>query len=260
MNLGLISFFSCSKNKEEIIEFIENGDKKNIQTSLTHPANPKQVWLFPGQGAQVVNMGKNLYQSDAFFKEQLDTCVEILKEHLGLDLREILFTENGNEKELNEKLKQTSITQPALFSIEYSLAKWLGQFGLSPFAMIGHSIGEYVAACLAGVFTLEDALALVAKRGQLMQKLEPGEMLAVSLSETEIQPYLGKKVSLATVNSPNLCVLSGESEFIGQLEKQLSEKDIICRKLHTSHAFHSEMMEPILGRFEACLKRVEFKN
>ncbi len=252
--------FIIGKNKEEIIESIENGDKKNIQTSLTQLANPKQVWLFPGQGAQVVNMGKKLYQSDAFFKEQLDNCVEILKAHLGFDLREVLFTEKGDEKELNEKLKQTSVTQPALFVIEYALAKWLGQFGLSPFAMIGHSIGEYVAACLSGVFTLEDALALVAKRGQLMQKLEPGEMMAVSLSENDVQPFLGEKISLATVNSPNLCVLSGESEFIGLLEKQLSERDIICRKLHTSHAFHSAMMEPILQEFADEVRKVNLKK
>jgi acyl transferase domain-containing protein len=252
--------FIIGNNQEEIIGFIENSDKKPIQTQIARSANPKQVWLFPGQGTQVVNMGKNLYQTDDFFKEQIDNCVEILKKHLGFDLREILFTEKDNQNELNEKLKQTAFTQPALFTVEYSLAKWLGQFGLTPFAMIGHSIGEYVAACLAGVFTLEEALGLVAKRGQLMQKPDPGEMVAVNLSEAEIQPFLNEQISLATVNSPNLCVLSGETEFIEKLEKQLSEKDVVCHKLHTSHAFHSSMMEPVLAEFLDEIRKIKLKK
>ena len=122
--------------------------------------------------------------------------------------------------------------------------------------MIGHSVGEYVAACIAGVFSLEDGLKLITKRGELMQSLPKGSMLAVSLSEKEIQPYISEKVSLATINSPNLCVLSGETEEVEKIKQQLDEKSIFCRILQTSHAFHSAMMEPILGDFRAVISKL----
>ena len=155
---------------------------------------------------------------------------------LNLDLRSAVY-------------EQTALTQPALFVVEYALAKLCMDWGIRPKAMIGHSIGEYVAACLAGVFKLEDALALVAARGRLMQSLPAGAMLAVGMPAGELTPFLANGLSLAAVNGPTLCTVAGEFEAIASLAETLSAKGIDHRRLHTSHAFHSAMVEPILDEF-----------
>src|SRR5208337_1909156 len=182
-------------------------------------------------------------------QEQIDRCCELLRPHLSSDLRDILYPEDGQVESASKTLEQTLIAQPALFAVEYALAKLLISWGVKPAALVGHSIGEYVAACLAGVFSLEDALALVAARGRLMQGLPGGSMMAVSLSEEELAPLLGEKLSLAAVNSPSVSVVSGETEVVKDLEEQLSNKGVDCRLLHTSHAFHSKMMDPVLAEF-----------
>src|SRR5262249_15323922 len=148
----------------------------------------------------------------------------------------------------------TAITQPALFVIEYALAKLWMSWGIEPEAMIGHSIGEYVAACLAGVFSLEDALRLVAARGRLMQSMPAGSMLVLTLPEKDAELLLKEKFSLAAVNAPEVCVLSGTVEAINELENELGKNGLQYRRLHTSHAFHSHMMEPILEPFQELVK------
>jgi acyl transferase domain-containing protein len=150
-------------------------------------------------------------------------------------------------------LDQTWLTQPALFVVEYALAQLWMSWGLRPDALIGHSIGEYVAACLAGVFTLEDALALVAARGRLMQDLPGGTMLSVSLAEPELQPLLEDQLSIAAINSSALCVVSGPTTAVERLEQRLAERGLSGQRLHTSHAFHSMMMDPILEPFAKLL-------
>ncbi|HEC84909.1 MAG TPA: amino acid adenylation domain-containing protein, partial [Thioploca sp.] len=214
------------------------------------------VFMFSGQGAQYVNMGLELYQTEAFFREEIDRCSEYLKPHLELDLRQILYPSEAQTSEAEHQLKQTAMAQPALFVIEYALAKLWMSWGVQPDAMIGHSIGEYVAACLSGVFSLEEALALVAARGRLMQQLPSGAMLAVSLSEQEVQPLLSKGLSLAAINAPSLCVVSGVTETIEALETRLMGQGVECRRLQTSHAFHSQMMAPILASFTDLVKQV----
>ena len=169
---------------------------------------------------------------------------------LGRDLRGVLF---GDAREGERLLKQTAMTQPALFVIEYALARLWMRWGIAPAAMIGHSVGEYVAACLAGVFSLDDALALVAARGRLMQALPAGAMLAVPLSEAELQPWLSDSVSLAAVNAPALSVVSGPTDAIADVEARLAAGGVMCRRLETSHAFHSAMMDPMLGAFRAAV-------
>src|SRR5205085_12080834 len=146
-------------------------------------------------------------------------------------------------------LDQTWLTQPALFVIEYALAQLWMSWGMYPQAMIGHSIGEYVAAGLAGVFSLEDALALVAARGRLMQQMPTGSMLAVPLPEKDVQSLLDEQLSFAAVNGPSRCVIAGPTDAVDALEKRLKAMGLDCRRLHTSHAFHSKMMEPILEPF-----------
>ncbi len=178
---------------------------------------------------------------------------------MGLDIREILYPGNGSSEQKATKLEQTAVAQPALFVIEYALSRLWMAWGIQPAAMLGHSIGEYVAACLAGVFSLEQALELVALRGRLMQSLPAGSMLSVVLSEQQIQPYLSADISLAAVNAPALCVVSGPTGAIEALENRLALQDIQSIRLHTSHAFHSAMMEPILPAFLDCLKKMELK-
>jgi acyl transferase domain-containing protein len=206
---------------------------------------PSAVFLFPGQGAQYAGMARGLYEREPVFREELDRCAGILRPHLGLDLREAVFADDA------DRLKQTALTQPALFAVEYSIAKQWMSWGIAPESMIGHSVGEYVAACLAGVFSLEDALALVAERGRLMQSLPSGSMLAVPLPVAEVEPMLGGSVSIATINAPDRCVVSGPAEEVARLEAELVGRGIEAKRVETSHAFHSPMMDPILDDFRA---------
>jgi acyl transferase domain-containing protein/acyl carrier protein len=215
--------------------------------------------MFSGQGTQYANMGLELYRSEKVFRQEVDRCAELLQPHLGFDLREALYPREDQITQADEKLKQTFVTQPALFAIEYALARWFQSLGVVADAMIGHSIGEYVAACLSGVFSLEDALRLVAARGRLMQELPGGAMLAVQVAEKELQPWLNGKISLAASNGPSLCVISGSHEAIDATQTELTERNIGCRRLHTSHAFHSSMMEPILQPFIQQLETVSLK-
>ncbi len=210
------------------------------------------VFMFPGQGAQYVNMVRDLYESEAVFRAAADECLQLLRPHLDFDLRDVLYPAENSEADaqsLNQALNQTGATQPALFLVEYALAKLWMSWGVQPDAMIGHSIGEYVAACLSGVFSLSDALALVATRGRLMQSLPAGAMLAIALPEKDVLALLDNELSLAVVNSPTQCVVAGPSPAIHKLESRLAEEQIDCQRLRTSHAFHSEMMESILEEF-----------
>lgn len=208
------------------------------------------VFLFPGQGSQYPKMGWELYQVEPYFRQQVDYCCDQLTPLLALDLRTVMFPQTGSEAAV-AMLEQTALAQPALFVIEYALAQLWMNCGVQPATLIGHSIGEYVAACLAGVFSLEDALALVAARGKLMQQLPPGAMLSVALPESEVKELLGENLSLAVSNGPSLCVASGPVAAVAELEQKLGQRGIPCRLLHTSHAFHSPLVSAILEPFTA---------
>ncbi len=214
------------------------------------PADPAGViFLFPGQGSQYIHMGRDLYRTAPVFRDTVDRCCELLQPHLTFDLRTVLYPAPGEEQEAERRLSQTAITQPAIFVIEYAMAKLWMDLGVHPSAMAGHSVGEYVAACLADVYSLEDALALIAARGQMIQSAPAGAMLAVSLSEQDLEPLLSSELSVAAVNSPGQTVASGPEEAIAALEATLRNKKIECRKLRTSHAFHSPMMEAVAEKF-----------
>jgi acyl transferase domain-containing protein/thioesterase domain-containing protein len=239
---------------------IKGSKPLQLQTAYQDRRNPPVVFMFSGQGSQYVNMGKELYETEAVFREHIDHCTEILRAHMSLDLRDILYPREGTSDELARRLRQTDIAQPALFTIEYALARLWMSWGVQPGAMVGHSIGEYVAACLAGVFSLEEALFLVAARGRLMQKLSGGSMLAVSLPEAELDNYLASDLSIAAVNAPSFCVLSGESEAAAAIEERLKDAEIGFTRLHTSHAFHSAMMDPVLPEFREQAKQVHLHS
>jgi amino acid adenylation domain-containing protein len=234
-----------------------NADPAQVFNSTTAALDQSSVFMFPGQGAQHVNMGLDLYQREAVFSEQVNYCCELLRPHLDLDLRDILYPSEESTEDAAARLRQTYITQPALFVIEYALARLWMSWGVNPRAMIGHSIGEYVAACLSGVLSLEDALSLVALRGKLMQQLPDGGMLSIALGEDELREFMGPQLSLAAVNSSSLTVVSGPHEAIAELAARLAAKNIECRRLVTSHAFHSQMMDPILEEFTAKVRSVK---
>jgi acyl transferase domain-containing protein/acyl carrier protein len=240
----------------DAIETLEAADAKRLHVDAQGELKRAVVFMFTGQGSQYVQMARELYESEAVFREEVDRCADILKSHLSQDLRDVLYPSPERADEATAQLNQTHLTQPAIFVIEYALAKLWMRWGVHPSAMIGHSIGEYVAACLAGVFTLEDALMLVAERGRLMQDAPTGAMLAVSLSERDVSALLCDELSLAAVNAPSLCVVSGTIEAVADLERKLTARDVVCRRLHTSHALHSAMMERVAGPFAAKLREV----
>jgi acyl transferase domain-containing protein/acyl carrier protein len=245
---------------DDLAAVLKTKDPRRLLAAAETPRERSVAFMFSGQGSQYVQMAVGLHQCEVTFRSALDHCALTLAQHLGLDLRDLLYPASDREAEASTMLSQTWITQPALFAIEYSLAQLWLEWGIRPDAMIGHSIGEYVAACLAGVFSLDDALALVAKRGRLMQGLPSGSMLAVPLSESELQPLLGGELDLAATNEQALCVVSGPPAAIERLHGRLERDGVSSRQLLTSHAFHSRMMEPILETFVATVRKVDLQS
>ncbi|MBS0156099.1 MAG: SDR family NAD(P)-dependent oxidoreductase, partial [Nitrospira sp.] len=248
------------RNLEEAITSLENEGLGKSLTACAGSQNSPLVFMFPGQGSQYVNMARELYDGESVFRAEVDTCSELLHPWLGRDLRQLLFPEEVQEAEAAALLAQTQFTQPALFVIEYALARQLNQWGILPSAMLGHSIGEYVAACLSGVFSLPDALAVVAQRGQLIASLPTGAMLAVSAPERTLKPFLNDNLSIAAVNAPSRCTVSGTAHAIGRLAQRLSVESIPFQTLPTSHAFHSGMMAPILETFAAVMSHIKLER
>ncbi len=234
----------------EINEAIEKLTASYEQNSFSVSNCPNPIFMFPGQGSQYVNMANDLYKKNDYFKDQLDICLDFLMKEKGINLKKYIFPYLGTDIHETE-INQTSIAQPLIFSIEYALTKLLMHMGIYPKAMIGHSIGEYVAACVAGVFSLNDALSLVFERGKLMQECIKGGMLAIFLSEEDIVDLLkDTNLSLAAANSPHLNVVSGNTYEINNLKTKLDELKIACKQLHTSHAYHSAMVEPVMNDFK----------
>ena len=222
-------------------------------------ARKKIVFLFPGQGAQYRNMGKELYEREIVFKENLDLCSQKLKGILGVDIREIIFPCDSKEKKtLN--INDTLYTQPVLFSFEYSLAQLLISKGVIPSAMMGHSLGEYSAACLSGVFSLEDALTTVAERGRLAQAMPNGKMATFLTSMENLAPILDDRVCIAAFNAPDLIVLSGLPTDIDDIRSKASEQGIQSIELKTSHPFHSRFIEKAVSPFKQFLEKLSLNS
>jgi amino acid adenylation domain-containing protein len=203
------------------------------------------VFLFPGQGAQYPGMGQALHASEPVFRAALDEVSAVLQGELGFDLRERMFATDTDD------LRATAYLQPATFALEYALARLWMSLGVKPTAMIGHSVGEFAAAAIAGVMSMEDAARLVARRGRMMQSLPGGAMLSVRLGADELRARLPDEVSLAVENAPNASVVAGTSDAVEALRRELTAEGVACRHLATSHAFHSAMMEPVLEGFRA---------
>lgn len=245
---------------EEACRLLSSPDASRVFTGQAPAAatpSPGIVFMFSGQGSQYVNMGRELYETEATFRAQIDRCAEGLIPDLGLDLRALLYPPAQESAAADQRLSRTRFTQPALFSVEYALAQWWMAHGIAPVAMVGHSIGEYVAACLAGVFSLEDGLHLSAMRGRLMDEMPCGSMLAVSAAAATLS--IPEELAIAAINGPEQCVVSGPADEIQRFAGDLEKRAIVCRLLHTSHAFHSAMMDPMLESFHEHLTKVALR-
>ncbi len=217
------------------------------------------IFTFPGQGAQYLNMGFELYQQEPVYKAAIDECAGILKRYIDIDIRSIIYV-NGITEEANLKLKDTKYTQPALFVTEYALAKLWISWGIKPTYLCGHSVGEYVAAQLSGIFTLEDGLKLISNRGRLISELPSGAMVSIREKSEIITDLLFGSLSIAAINSPRVCVVAGSDEDINKFVQILDNLGIANKQLFTSHAFHSVMMEPILDDFRKIVSEVVFSS
>ena len=238
----------CS-DRDDAIDKLEKLAHRGVSPQPAEEGAPV-VYMFPGQGSQHVNMARELYDHEAVYRVHFEHCSRALKPILGLDLRDLVYPEEGADvADLAERLKRTEIAQLALFTVEYSLAKVWQSWGVLPASMIGHSVGEFVAACVAGVIELHDCLRVLHARASLMGSMPPGDMLAVALSVDELKPRLTEGVNIAASNAPEITVVSGRSERITAFRNRLENDGIDSFPLHTSHAFHSEMMEPILEPF-----------
>jgi amino acid adenylation domain-containing protein len=247
-------------SKEQAVEQLRSGQDHCAVRSQYK--NADVYFMFSGQGTQYEGMAKDLYQSETIFRKVMDRCAAQIKAHLSIDILERIYPKKRTQEEkYAHSINDTLVTQPALFAIEYSLAQLLMSWGVKPAGAIGHSLGEYVAATVAGVFSLEDAIRLVCKRAEIMQKVEPGAMVSVVLNETECQALADEYAcDLAAVNAPDRCVISGALHAIDALQAEFESNDIVHTRLKTSHAFHSRMMDPVLKEFNAVLSDIQMSS
>jgi len=245
--------------QEQLRAYLKGEQPDNVLNGQAKTSDlPQVVFLFTGQGSQGVGMGRELYDVQPAFRKALDKCDELLRPHLDKPLLSVLYPEPGQASPLNE----TAYTQPALFALEYALFEMWRSWGIEPSVVMGHSVGEYVAACVAGVFSLEDGLKLIAQRGRFIQDLpKDGEMAAVFTGESRVADAIapfGKTVSIGAVNGPENTVISGSSEFVAKVIKELEAEGIKAQRLRVSHAFHSHLMDPILDAFEQAASEVTY--
>lgn len=240
-----------------VAEAIEGLSSEPLGRHFAEGASKKIAFMFSGQGTQYLGMCRDLFEKEQVFRSHFDRCARLLKSEFDIDLHELVFKHDKAERNSEKPgLNDTAMTQPALFSIEYALAELWKSWDVIPHALIGHSLGEYVAACIAGVFSVESALRLVVHRARLMQSLPRGAMLSVGSDVAAIRPLLNEDLSIAAINSPGHCVISGPVPAIQALEQQLTERGAPCRLLNISHAFHSAMMDPAVKAYAAMVADV----
>lgn len=253
----------AAKSTQELVRRLETFHQGQTDVGLTsgHLRSKQQrkiAFLFTGQGAQYANMGRQLYNTQPMFRKTLEQCDRLLQPYLEESLLSVLFADSTDAQILN----QTAYTQPALFALEYALAQMWQSWGVVPDIVMGHSVGEYVAACVAGVFNLEDGLKLIATRGRIMQALPPLGMMAAIFATQEqvtdaILPY-HSQISIAAINGPKHTVISGEKNSVKLVIEQLQGEGIEVRSLQVSHAFHSPLMNPILDELEQLASQVTY--
>ncbi len=241
---------------DSLLTKIENGDYVVKDSRELKCEKAKVIFMFPGQGSQYIDMGKELYDHSEIFSNIIDECLDEANQHMNVDLKEIIFSEKGETHDIYN----TYYAQPIIFAFEYSIAKYLMKFGIFPDVMIGHSIGEYAAACISGVMTPKEAIRILVKRGKLMNQLSEGAMLSVLASPEEIEKYLNDDVEIAAYNTSHSCTISGTVTGIEKVEMLLRQNDILFKRLKTQLAFHSKMMDSILSDFEKVFDDIELKE
>jgi acyl transferase domain-containing protein/aryl carrier-like protein len=271
------------RDLDDAAKGLETQDPARVFTGVEESRDRPVAFLFPGLGEHYAGMAGELYLTEPVFREEIDRAAVLLSPRLGLDLVQVLFPEGapasgpapgapgegfdlrrllgrgGGGPAVEGPLRRTAVAQPAVFAVEYALARLWMSWGVRPQAVLGYSLGEYVAACLAGVMSFADALALVADRARLIEELPAGAMLAVPLSEDEFAARLTPGLAIAAVNGPADCVASGPVGEIEELERRLAGEEVACRRLETSHAFHSAMMAPMVDRFLERIRAVELR-
>jgi phthiocerol/phenolphthiocerol synthesis type-I polyketide synthase E len=248
-----IRMAAVAGDQQDAAAVLRAAEHDNVFVGECSPStenSERVVFLFPGQGAQHIGMARGLYESEPVFAEQFDQCAAGFGEELGIDLRAEIF--DGTAR----NLERTDRTQPALFTVEYALAKLIDAYGVRPAALAGHSIGEYVAATVAGVFDLATAVKAVSMRARLMHAAPRGVMVAVALSPDAIAEHLSADVDLAAVNDPGGCVVAGSEENIRAFSTRLAEQGVVARRVRTSHAFHSRLMDSMIPEFTGFLSRL----
>jgi phthiocerol/phenolphthiocerol synthesis type-I polyketide synthase E len=245
------------RDLSEAVRLLETNDPRKVSMAYEEAEGRSVVFMFPGGGAQYVNMGVGLYRTEEVFRQEVDRCCELLKANTGCDLRDFLYPEPGRLEEAKWLMRRTSIGLPALFAVEYAMAKQLEKWGVKADAMIGHSLGEYVAACLAGVFSLEDVLKIVRLRGVLFEELPKGAMVSVGADEEEVGGMIGEELSIAAMNGPQQVVVSGEEEAIAKLCVQMEQAGIEHQRVQIEVAAHSRLVEGILDRYEEYVRRIK---
>ncbi|MEN3615161.1 SDR family NAD(P)-dependent oxidoreductase [Plantactinospora sp. ZYX-F-223] len=235
---------------------LESREPARVASRSTTRERPDVAFLFSGQGAQFPGMAVDIYRNEPVFRSAVDACVETLRSHVGLDLRPTMFAA-PDDVAAADRLRRTEFAQPALFTVEYALAELWRSWGVVPSALLGHSLGEYVAACLAGVFSLADALALVALRGRLMQAQPGGAMLSVLADRTELASCLPDDLSLAAHNGDTACVIAGSHAAVAAFADTATACGWVTQPVATSHGFHSALMRPMVPEFIAAVAGVQ---
>lgn len=272
----------CS-SRGDAINVLANNNPNRLLSGRVEADRRPVVFMLPGVGDQYVGMGHGLYTGWEVFREEVDNCARILEPHIGADIRTVLYPASQSWKNAAStkgvdlkrmlgrcaddapdpdtvRLNMTVLAQPALFTMEYALARLWISLGIAPDALVGHSMGEYVAACLAGVMSLEDTLRLVAARATLVNALPQAIMLAVMLPEDELLPILPRGLFVSLINGPNHCVIAGPLAEVDAFEQTLSAREVIARRVQNGHAFHTQMLQPILEAFEAEVRKVRLSE
>jgi acyl transferase domain-containing protein/thioesterase domain-containing protein len=245
---------------EGAVEGLTGGNPRQMYTGKAKTEDPHVVFMFPGGGAQYPNMGLELYLNEPVYKAAADSCFARLRSHLDYDLKGLMFPPHEQTGAAGVQLERPLNSVLSVFITEYALAQLWMSWGVQPAAMTGHSLGEYTAACLAGVMSLEDALAMVTFRGKLFEQMPEGAMLSVPLPEAEVRYLLNDGLSLAAINSPGLTVVSGKVENLRQLEEKLAAMDVECSRVKISVAAHSAMLDPFLEGFSRKVSTIRLQR
>jgi phthiocerol/phenolphthiocerol synthesis type-I polyketide synthase E len=252
---------STIEDASDLLEQFATEAERRDGSEGVEEAAPRVAFMFPGQGAQYAGMGRELYREEKIFRRHVDECSEILRPHIGVELSQVLYREDQQAGDQTRDLEQTWIVQPALVVVEYALAQLWRSWGIHPDILIGHSVGEYAAACISGVMTQEEMLKLVAARGRLMQQGKAGGMMAVAQGPQQLAGLLASTgLELAAVNAPGSCTVAGTEDQISEMEKRLSELGVSCQRLRTSHAFHSRLLDHLLAEYREEVNKVALKS